>query len=85
MTKIIIYNLILGAKVCSAAFKLPSLSKKRRRILELAEFSWNSTVIKEELGSSTFGSVYLANFNIAGEPRCVVVKNRKVNHFRAGD
>ena len=57
-----------------AAFQLPSLSKKRRRTLELAEFSWNSIVIKEELGSGTFGSVYLANFNIAGEPRCVVVK-----------
>ena len=59
-----------------AAFKLPSLSKKRRRTLELAEFSWN-IVIKEELGSGTFGSVYLANFNIAGEPRCVVVKKSK--------
>ena len=44
------------------------------RTLELAEFSWNSIVIKEELGSGTFGSVYFANFNIAGEPRCVVVK-----------
>ena len=60
-----------------AAFKLPSLCKKRRRTLEFAEFSWNSIVIKEELGSGTFGSVYLAKFNIAGEPRCVVVKKSK--------
>ena len=34
-------------------------------------------MIKEELGSGTFGSVYLANLNIAGEPRCVVVKKSK--------
>ena len=55
-----------------AAFKLPSLSKKRRCTLELAEFSWNSIlVIKEELGSGTFGSVYLTNFN------SVVVKKSK--------
>ena len=34
-------------------------------------------MIKEELGSGTFGAVYFANFNIAGEPRCVVVKKSK--------
>ena len=61
-----------------AAFKLPSLStEKAKRDLELVEFSWNPIVIKEELGSGTFGSVYFANFNIAGEPRCVVVKKSK--------
>ena len=42
-------------------------------------------MIKEELGSGTFGSVYLANFNIAGEPRCVVVKNPKVNQGNQSD
>ena len=59
------HNLILGAKVsipkknlvCGvemATFKLPSLSKKRRRPLELPEFSRNPIMIKEELGSGTF-------------------------------
>ena len=60
-----------------AAFKLPSLSKKRRRPLELPEFSWNSIMIKEELGSGTFGSVYLADFNVSGEQRSVVIKRLK--------
>ena len=68
-----------------AACKLPFVSKKRRRTLELAEFSWNSNiVIKEELGSGTFGDVYLANFNIAGEPRCVVVETKRCFEKEAG-
>ena len=57
-----------------AAFKLPSLFKKGRRPLELPEFSWNSIMIKEELGSGTFGSVNLADFNVSGEQSSVVIK-----------
>ena len=70
---------MLGANVCiprveMAAFKLPSLSKKRRLPLEFPEFSWNSINIKEELGSGTFGSVYMVDFKVADEQRSVVVK-----------
>ena len=79
----ILHNLMLGAKVCiprvgMAAFKLPSLSKKRRRPLEFPEFSWNSMKIKEELGSGTFGSlVYLVDFNVADKaPQCCCSQNR---------
>ena len=57
-----------------AAFKLPSLSKKRRSPLVFPEFSWNSITIKEELGSGTFGSVYLFDFNVADKQRSVVKK-----------
>ena len=54
-----------------AAFKLPSLSlKKRRRQLSLPEFRWNSITLKEELGRGTFGTVYLAK--CTGEEQCVV-------------
>ena len=60
-----------------AAFKLPSLSEKQRRPLELPEFSWNSIMIKEELGSGRFGSVYLADFKVSGEQRSVVIKTLK--------
>ena len=70
---------MLGANVCiprveMAAFKLPSLSKKRRLPLEFSEFLWSSRNIKEELGSGTFGSVYLVYFKVAGKQRSVVVK-----------
>ena len=57
-----------------AAFKLPSLSKKRRPPLEFPEFSWNSVTIKEELGSGTFESVYLVDFNVADKQLSVVKK-----------
>ena len=57
-----------------AAFKFPSLSKKRRHSLEFAEFSWNqSTIIKKEVGSGTFGSVNFAEFNDAREQRSIVM------------
>ena len=59
-----------------AAFKLPSLSlKKRRRQLSLPEFRWNSISLKEELGRGTFGTVYLAK--CTGEEQCVVIKKLK--------
>ena len=59
-----------------AAFKLPSLSlKKRRRQLSLPEFRWNSITLKEELGRGTFGTVYLAT--CTGEEQCVVIKKLK--------
>ena len=69
MSKIILHILILRGKErglteveMAACFKLPSLTKKRRREVDFPEFSWNSVKIKEELGSGTFGSVYLADF-----------------------
>ena len=56
-----------------AAFKLPCLSlKKRRRQLSLPEFRWNSIGLKEEIGSGTFGTVYLAKCTDEGQ--CVVKK-----------
>ena len=59
-----------------AAFKLPSLSlKKRRRQLSLPKFRWNSLSLKEELGRGTFGTVYLAK--CTGEEQCVVIKKLK--------
>ena len=59
-----------------AAFKLPSLSiKKRRRQFSLPEFRWNTICIKEEIGSGTFGSVYLAK--CTDEEHCVVIKKLK--------
>ena len=59
-----------------AAFKLPSLSlKKRRRHLSLPKFRWNSISLKEELGRGTFGTVYLAK--CTGEEQCVVIKKLK--------
>ena len=41
------------------------------------QFSWNSIMIKEELGSGTFGSIYLADFNVCGEQCSVVIKKLK--------
>ena len=59
-----------------AAFKLSSLSiKKRRRQFSLPEFRWNTICIKEEIGSGTFGSVYLAK--CTDEEHCVVIKKLK--------
>ena len=45
----------------AASFKLPSLTRKRRRGFEFPEVSWSSVKIREELGSGTFGTVYLAD------------------------
>ena len=59
-----------------AAFKLPSLSlKKRKRQLSLPEFTWNSISLEEELGSGTFGTVYLAK--CPDEEQFVVIKKLK--------
>ena len=46
----------------ATSFKLPSLTKKRRRTFEFPELSWSSVKIKEELKSGTFGSVYFGGF-----------------------
>ena len=60
-----------------AAFKLPSLSlKKRRRQLSLPKFRWNSISLKEELGRGTFGTVYLAK--CTDEEQCVVKGSRYI-------
>ena len=62
-----------------STFKLPSLSiKKRRRQFSLPEFRWNTICIKEEIGSGTFGSVYLAkSAKCTDEEHCVVIKKLK--------
>ena len=58
------------------AFKLPSLSlKKRRRQLSLPKLRWNSISLKEELGRGTFGTVCLAKCTC--EEQCVVIKKLK--------
>ena len=59
-----------------ATFKFPCLSlKKRRRQLSLPEFGWNSISLKEEIGSGTFGTVYLAK--CTDEEQGVVIKKLK--------
>jgi len=45
--------------------------------LEFPEFLCNLIKIKEELESGTFGSVYLAKFNVADE-KCVSVVVKKL-------
>ena len=41
----------------------------------MPEFTWNSISIKEEIGSGTFGTVYLADCK--DEAGCVVIKKHK--------
>ena len=56
----------------AASFKLPSVTKKRRRAFEsVPELSWSSVKIKEELKSGTFFKF--------GEVQChVCIKNLKI-------
>ena len=61
----------------AASFKLPSLTRKRRRGFEFPEFSWSSVKIREELGSGTFGTVYLADCTLGEMQRHVCVKKLK--------
>ena len=60
----------------AASFKLPSLTKKRRRAFEFPELSWSSVKIKE-LKSGTFGSVYLVYFKFREVQRHVCIKKLK--------
>ena len=64
-------------KEMAASFKLPSLTKKRRRAFEFPELSWSSVKIKEELKSRTFGSVYLVDFKFREVQRHVCIKKLK--------
>ena len=61
----------------AASFKLPFLTRKRQRGIDFPEFSWSSVKIKEELGSGTFGTVYLADFTLGEMQRHVCVKKLK--------
>ena len=46
----------------AASFKLPCLVKKRKPPVNFQLFEWRDISIKEQLGSGTFGSVYLVNY-----------------------
>ena len=59
----------------AASFKLPSLATKRKPPLQFPEFEWRDVIIEEELGSGTFGSVYLVKYG--KEDRNVIVKKMK--------
>ena len=59
----------------AASFKLPSLVKKRKPPVNLPRFEWRDISIKEDLGSGTFGSVYLANYE--KEEQNVIIKKMK--------
>ena len=56
----------------AASFKLPSLVKKRKTPVN---FPQRDISIKEELGSGTFGSVYLVNYE--KDEQNVIVKKMK--------
>ena len=59
----------------AASFKLPSLATKRKPPLQFPEFEWRDVRIKEELGSGTFGCVYLVKYG--KEDQNVIVKKMK--------
>ena len=61
----------------AASFKLPPLTKKRKRAFEFPELSWSSVKIKEELKSGKFGSVYLVDFTFGEVQRHVCIKKLK--------
>ena len=55
--------------------ELPSLVKKRKTPVNFPHFEWRDISIKEELGSGTFGSVYLVNYE--KDEQNVIVKKMK--------
>ena len=59
----------------AASFKLPSLVRKRKPPVNFPCFEWREISIKEELGSGTFGSVYLVNYE--NKKQNVIVKKMK--------
>ena len=59
----------------AASFKLPCLVKKRKPPVNFPLFEWRDISIKEQLGSGTFGSVYLVNYE--KEQQNVIVKKMK--------
>ena len=46
----------------ATCFKLPSLASKRKPPLQFPEFEWADVSIEEEVGSGTFGSVYIVQY-----------------------
>ena len=46
----------------AASFKLSCLVKKRKPPVNFPLLEWRDISIKEQLGSGTFGSVYLVNY-----------------------
>ena len=59
----------------AASFKLPCLVKKRKPPVNFPLFEWRDISLKEQLGSGTFGSVYLVNYE--KEDQNVIVKKMK--------
>ena len=59
----------------AASFKRPCLVKKRKPPVYIPRFEWRDISIKEQLGSGTFGSVYLVNYE--KEEQNVIVKKMK--------
>ena len=59
----------------AASFKLSCLVKKRKPPVNFPLFEWRDISIKEQLGSGTFGSVYLVNYE--KEEQNVIVKKMK--------
>ena len=59
----------------AASFKLPCLLKKRKPPVNFPLFEWRDISLKEQLGSGTFGSVYLVNYE--KEEQNVIVKKMK--------
>ena len=59
----------------AASFKLPCLMKKRKPPVNFPCFEWRDISIKELLGSGTFDSVYLVNYE--KEKQNVIVKKMK--------
>ena len=59
----------------ATCFKLPSLASKRKRPLQFPEFQRADVSIEEEVGSGTFGLVYIVKYK--KEDRNVVVKKMK--------
>ena len=59
----------------AASFKLPCLVKKRKPPVNFLLFEWRDISIKEQLGSETFASVYLVNYE--KEEQNVILKKMK--------
>ena len=67
----------------AASFKLPCLVKKRKPPVNFPLFEWRDISIKEQLGSGTFDSVYLVNYE--KEEQNVIVKKMKGESAEAKD
>ena len=58
----------------AACFKLPSLAKRPKPASQFPEFQWSEVKIEAELGSGTFGSVYLVNYDREDRGNVIVKK-----------